>query len=107
MADRGPERGSPAREPLGAEPLAAEPPPPQPPAPASPDRPSGRGLSFGWLGGIAIGVAVLVIVYAVAVMTAWLPPLRDFVEHVPVAIAVLVVGTIAVLAVVGRGAMRR
>jgi hypothetical protein len=69
--------------------------------------PAARGPSFGWRGGLALGLAVLVIVYAVAVATAWLPPLRDLVEHVPVTIAVLVVGTVAVLALVVRGAVRR
>ncbi len=83
----------------------AVPPSPEPAAP--PSVPPASGPSFGWRGGVAVGAAVLVIVYAIAAVTAWLAPLRDFVEHEPVTIAVLVVGTVAVLALVIRSAIRR
>lgn len=75
------------------------------------DRSSGGALSggraepssehrFGWRNGLALGLAVLVAVYAIAALTAALPPLRDAVEHLPIAIAVLVAGTIGVLVVI-------
>lgn len=62
---------------------------------------------LGWRQGLLLGAAVLVLVYAVAELTAWLPALRDGLEHLPVAIVVLVVGTVLLLvSLAPRGARR-
>ncbi len=64
--------------------------------PDEPPAASGR-QTFGWRAGALLGVVVLVVVYAIAELTAAVPPLRDAVEHQPVTIAVLIVGTAVVL----------
>lgn len=72
----------------------------------SPGRGSARPRDFGWRQGLLLGAVVLVVVYAIAGLTAVLPLLRNGLEHLPVAIAVLVAGTLAVLIGVFRSVRR-
>lgn len=81
-------------------PAGAQPAGPAPGGGAGPpgSRPSsGRGRSPGWREVLLIAGAVLLVVFALEVASALLPPVRETFRGFPVTIAVLVVGTIGLL----------
>lgn len=64
-----------------------------------PDRPPGR--APGWREVGLIAVAILAAVFAVELLSALVPAVREAFRGFPVTILVLVVGTIAVLLAIG------
>ncbi len=71
---------------------------------AEPLRPAPGARTPGWRDAITVGAIVVVVVLGLAVATSALPTgLQDVVFRTPLAIVVLVIGTVGLLAAIARG----